>query len=173
MRRIHVIGAPGVGKSSLARALSERLGVALVEADDLFWAPTDPPYRRSRPAGERAALIAHRLPPDGAWVLSGTQPDRGAAPFAGVTHRVRLSLDAAGRMERLRRRETERFGVRIAAGGDMHATHAAFPAWAEAFDETALDEAAASDDAPCARLDAALPPDALLRAALRELEARR
>lgn len=172
MARLHVIGAPGAGKSSLAAALAERLGLPHVEADDLFWAPTDPPYRRSRPAGEREALIAERLPPNGAWILSGSLPMRSAPPFSGVTLTLRLALAALDRLTRLRRREAARFGDRIAPGGDMHATHAAFLDWAEAFDEAALDEADAAAGAPVLRLDARLPPAALFETALRGLEDR-
>lgn len=171
MARLHVIGAPGAGKSSLARALAERTGLPHVESDDLFWAPTDPPYRWSRPADERAALIAERLPPDGAWVLSGTLPIPDAPPFAGVTQTFRLALAAPDRLARLRSREAARFGARIAPGGEMHATHAAFLDWAAAFDEAAVDQAC--EGALVMRLDARLPVATLMESALRELESRR
>lgn len=39
MRRIVVIGTSGSGKTTVARALSERLGVSHIELDALHWAP--------------------------------------------------------------------------------------------------------------------------------------
>lgn len=39
------------------------------------------------------------------------------------------------RLERLARREKERFGDRIAPGGDMHGIHVAFREWASQYDD--------------------------------------
>ncbi len=39
MNRVVVLGATGSGKSTFARALSTRLGIDHIEADDLFWNP--------------------------------------------------------------------------------------------------------------------------------------
>ena len=38
-RRIVVVGRPGAGKSTLARKLSERLGLPVVHLDKLWWRP--------------------------------------------------------------------------------------------------------------------------------------
>ena len=65
-RRIVVIGATGVGKSTLARALAEGLDVPFVELDALFWGPkwTPPP-----PEDFRARVAAATASP--AWVVAG------------------------------------------------------------------------------------------------------
>jgi hypothetical protein len=43
------------------------------------------------------------------------------------------------RMERLRRRELARFGVRILPGGDMYEQSQAFLAWAASYDDGGLE----------------------------------
>ncbi len=39
MRRVMILGCSGGGKSTLARAMSERLGLPVVHLDALFWRP--------------------------------------------------------------------------------------------------------------------------------------
>jgi adenylate kinase family enzyme len=44
MARIHILGASGSGTTTLGAALADRLGHPHVDADSLFWLPTDPPF---------------------------------------------------------------------------------------------------------------------------------
>lgn len=54
MRRVAVIGCGGAGKSTLARALGERLGIEVVHLDRLYWRPGWVPT----PADEWRAVVA-------------------------------------------------------------------------------------------------------------------
>jgi adenylate kinase family enzyme len=134
MPRIHVLGASGSGSTTLGQALAGRLGIPHVDADRLFWLPTDPPFASRRPRGERLALLTRQLPADADWVFSGS-----AISWATVLEPVYdlvvfLRLDPEIRMRRLRQREAARYGARIEPGGDMAEASAAFLRWAEAYD---------------------------------------
>ena len=72
MARIHIVGASGTGTSTLGAALARRLGYPHIDADALFWKPTDPPFTTPRPADDRQALLRHRLPITDPWVFSGS-----------------------------------------------------------------------------------------------------
>lgn len=66
MRRIHIIGTPGAGKTTLARRLAQRLDLAFVELDALFWGThwmpaTHDVFRRRVGSSVR----------DGRWVACG------------------------------------------------------------------------------------------------------
>jgi adenylate kinase family enzyme len=181
MARIHILGASGSGTSTLGSALARRLGVLHADSDSLYWLPTDPPYTTPRPAEDRQALLARRLPVAGDWVFSGAAT-KWAAPLESFYDLVVfLRLDPAIRMDRLRRREAERWGARIQPGGDMAAINAAFIAWAEAYDTAGslrrgliTHEAWLADQlAPVLRLDSSAPVGDLAGAILDRLEPRR
>jgi len=66
MQRILVIGSPGAGKSTLARRLSERLGLPLIHLDREYFGPgwTMPPRPEWR---EKVKMLAAR--PE--WIMDG------------------------------------------------------------------------------------------------------
>ncbi|ANI92844.1 Hypothetical protein BJL86_2077 [Dietzia timorensis] len=65
-RRVSVVGTSGVGKSTFARALAERLDVPHIELDELHWGPD----WTAAPAPEFRAVVRARL--DGPeWVIDG------------------------------------------------------------------------------------------------------
>ena len=67
MERINVIGTSCSGKSTLARAIADRLGLPCVELDGLFWGPGWTPVPRDtfRTCVETAAAADH-------WVIDGS-----------------------------------------------------------------------------------------------------
>lgn len=168
MRRIHILGASGSGTTTLGMALAEHLGVLHLDADTIFWLPTDPPFTERRSVPERRALLRESLPESGGWVLSGSALGWGEPVEPLYELVVYLHLDSAVRMERLVQRERARYGARIAPGGDMAETHAAFLAWAAAYDTGGLEQRSHAaheawlvvQTAPVLRLDSTTPtPD--------------
>lgn len=65
--RIHIIGAAGAGKSTLARHMAACLGVPHVELDALYWKPG---WTKASVPEFRAAVRAHVL--SSAWVIDGS-----------------------------------------------------------------------------------------------------
>ena len=66
MRRVVVLGSGGAGKSTLARAVGERLGIEVVHLDRLFWRPGWDPM----PTDEWRAVVA-RMVEGESWIADG------------------------------------------------------------------------------------------------------
>lgn len=177
MSRTHIVGASGSGTSTLGGALAERLGHPHIDADSLFWLPTDPAFTTFRPRDERQAMLAQMLPVTGQWVFSGSAVGWATSlePYYDLV--IFLYLDPAVRMERLRRRQVARYGARIEGEGDMAAASVDFFKWAAAYDSAGPEQRSlighetwmASQTAPVLRLDSSAPIQDLVAAVLSEL----
>ncbi|TAJ88892.1 adenylate kinase [Reyranella sp.] len=174
MARIHIVGASGTGTTTLGVALAAHLDHPRIDADTIFWRPTDPPFTTKRSVASRAALVAELLPVSGQWVFSGSAVGWAGPiePFYDLI--VFLQLDPSVRMERIRQREVARYGARVLPGGDMVETSAAFLDWAAAYDTAGLEQRSllkhekwlATQTAPVLRLDSAVTVEALVAAVL-------
>lgn len=165
--------------TTLGAALASALNVLHLDADTVFWIPTDPPFTTERGNEERLAMTRAILSPTGSWVFSGSALSWASAIEPWFELIVFLTLDPVVRLARLRRRELARFGDRLAPGGDMAEEHAAFMRWAAAYD-TAGDEQRsrmshetwlAVQHVPVLRLDSIAPTAELLRAILQMMDA--
>ena len=124
--------------TTLGAALAARLGAVHIDTDDHHWVATDPPYRVKRAVPERLARIAAEQARTGRWVMSGTL-DAWAEPVGRNAELIAfLQVPTEVRLERLRRRESARFGDALQPGGAMHDVHREFLEWAAQYDDGAL-----------------------------------
>lgn len=131
---IHIFGASGSGTTTLGKRICEELGYALMDTDDYFWIPTNPRFTQKRPVDERIALMKRDIDQSENVVISGSLTDWGDVLIPFFTLAIRIELDQALRIERLKQREKARFGSRIEPGGDMYQQHLNFVEWAKTYD---------------------------------------
>ena len=136
---IHIYGAAGSGTSTLGRKICKELGYKFMDTDDYFWLPTNPQYTVKREKSERIRLMREEMESAENVVISGSLVDWGdeLIPFFDLT--IRVVTDTNLRMERLKKREREKFGERIAPGGDMYEHHLDFLKWAKEYDNGGID----------------------------------
>ncbi len=108
---IHITGASGSGCTTLAAALAGELGMRHLDADSYYWLPTSPPFRDKRPPTERLSLLSRDIQSSVGVVLSGSIVGWGAEIEDTFDLIVFLYLPASIRIERLRRRELEKYGL--------------------------------------------------------------
>ncbi len=135
--KIHLLGAPGAGVSTLGKALAQHLHVPHFDTDDYHWFTDDAlPYRRRRNPDHRRQLLSKDLDAHESWVLSGALCGWGDVYIPQFDRVIYLWLPAEIRLMRIRERETLRFGAeRIAPGGDLNIVFEKFLQWAAAYDD--------------------------------------
>ena len=131
---IHIYGASGSGTSTLGRKISEELGYKFMDTDDYFWLPTNPKYTTKRSKEERFALMKKDILENENVVISGSLADWGDELIPLFTLAIRLVTDTEIRLKRIKQRERDKFGERIAPGGDMYQQHLDFIEWAGKYD---------------------------------------
>ncbi len=108
---ILVLGASGSGTTTLGSALARRLGCEHLDTDDFFWLPTSPPYQHQRDPAQRLDLLLRCLQDAPGAVVSGSLVGWGDAVEDHFDLIVFLHVPTEVRLERLRQRETQRFGA--------------------------------------------------------------
>ena len=139
LNRIYIFGASGSGATSLGKAVCERIGFAHFDADDYLWLPTDEPYSETRTPEEYIEILGGDLRGSEKWILSGHISFGLMDEFTGLYELVVfLRVPPEIRMERLRRRERERYGNEILPGGRRHEASIKFLDYAAEYDEGTL-----------------------------------
>ncbi|MFT7618432.1 MAG: adenylate kinase family enzyme [Planctomycetota bacterium] len=133
--RINVLGGSGSGTSTIGRLLATELQVPHFDSDYYFHKPSDPPFQEMRTPSERCDRLRNDLAASAGWILSGGLVGWDPCPELDFTLVVFLWVPTPIRIERLRKRERERFGARVSLGGDMNETHKNFLDWAAKYDE--------------------------------------
>lgn len=182
--RIYLIGASCSGVSTLGAMLSSQFNVPLLDVDDFYWAPTDPPFTTKRPPEDRVRLIKDQQAMTDGWILAGSFIGWGDTLIENVDLIAFLYTPTSIRLQRLDTREALRYAHRIRPGGDMYEGHEAFRDWASHYDSPSftgrnlaqhqrwLDE----QSAPVLRLDGEKDTEALAKAVtatLHEIESNR
>ncbi len=136
---IHIFGASGSGTTTLGKKICEELGYELMDTDDYFWMPTEPKFTLKRPPKERIERMKKDIDKSENVVISGSLTDWGDALIPYFTLAIRIEMDQGIRIERLEKREVERYGSRMEPGGDMHQQHIDFVEWAKSYDNGGMD----------------------------------
>ncbi len=89
MQRIVVIGNSGAGKSTYAKAVAARAGLAHLDLDTIAWQPASPPTRR--PIAESGGAIDAFRSTHAGWIMEGCYADLAAIALASATRLVFLN----------------------------------------------------------------------------------
>lgn len=126
INKMHILGPSGSGTTTIAEKLSQKYGLAHFDADDYFWKPTDPPYQNLRSIAARRKLLKKDLAGESAWIISGSFCGWGDIFRADFELVIYLWSPINVRLDRLRKREQQRFGSAVLPGGRMYERHQKF-----------------------------------------------
>lgn len=107
--RILITGASGSGSTTLGRALAAKLRADFLDADELYWLPTKPPFQQKRDGAQRRVLLRERLR-NQPIVVAGSIMNWDAESEDSFDLIVFLQVPAEIRVARLRARELAQLG---------------------------------------------------------------
>lgn len=150
---IIILGANGSGKSTLGRELARVLNFTHFDAEDYCWHKTDMPFTVARSYKERQEMLLSDIEKHGSFVMSGDISNWGEQFLSLFDLVVFLTVPTDIRIERIERREFERFGDRIRKGGDMYEQHLGFIEFAASRSIALLEQRASEYSCPVFRVD--------------------
>lgn len=133
--KLHLFGASGSGVTTLGKALANKLCIPYFDSDDYYWVKTDPPFTKKRAPEERNKLLLSELAKTDDWILGGSVFTWGENLFPKFDLNVFLYLPQSVRMERLKKREFQRYGAVIYTDPGRKKWSEDFLAWAADYDE--------------------------------------
>jgi len=152
---IVVFGANGSGKTTLGRELARVLGFQRMDVEDYYFEESEIPYTVSRSKNEVIKLMLADIERYGSFVLSGVTGDYGEKIASMYEFAVFLSAPRHTRLERIKSRNEEKYGKRVAEGGDMYEREQKFMEFARTRDLSIIDDWSKTLACPILRLDGA------------------
>lgn len=133
--KILIYGASGVGKTSLARTLARNLNCFHLDLDEYYWKKTDIPFQDKVPVEIRNRNVIYDFARKDRVVLSGSPMGWDDFWFSAFDIAFLLIIPHKVRMERLRKREVERYGSTLISNPNIMEQSNAFLQWAAGYDD--------------------------------------
>lgn len=132
--RIHIFGASGSGVTTLGKALSKKLNIEYFDSDDFFWLASKIPFTIKQDSEIRNTIVAEKLNDINDWIFGGSMIHWGPNVFPAFDLIIFLYLPPEIRLERVRKREYERYGDEIIFNPERKEMFAKFMDWTEDYD---------------------------------------
>jgi len=132
--KIHIFGASGVGSTTQGKDLSDVLHIPYFDTDHYFWKVSDPPFTVKRSPEDRIGLLRSDLAKHESWIVGGSLVSWGEEWYNAFDLAVFMYVPPAIRMERLTKREQERYGDIIYTVPARKRLYQEFIDWAAGYD---------------------------------------
>ncbi|MGP9039402.1 ATP-binding protein [Cytobacillus kochii] len=135
-KRIHIMGASGSGTSTLGSSLSKVLPHTYLDTDDYFWTTK---FTKQRDVPERRRMLGKDLSHYENYILSDAVCGWGDNFKRYFDLVIFLWIPQNIRLERLQKREFQRYGNEILAGGSKYEQSKSFLEWASLYDSVGFE----------------------------------
>lgn len=159
MMGILICGLNGTGKSTLGKALAERLQSHFIDIENLYFPKKDPDYLYDKPRTreEVARLLIDEMKAHEDFVLASGKGDYGEAVTSLFQCVVLLIVPKEIRMQRVKERSFQKFGRRMSVGGDLYEREEKFFRFVESRAENEVEEWVKTLQCPVIRFDGTKP----------------
>lgn len=156
---IIVCGLNGCGKSTLGKALAERLNFHFIDNEDLYFPKTNPDYVYSSPRTreEVEKLLFSEIKAHENFVFASVKGDYGEHIYPFFRYAILIDVPKEIRIQRVRNRSFQKFGNRMRMGGDLYEQEEKFFALVKSRPENTVEEWIQSLKCPIIRIDGTKP----------------
>lgn len=160
-----ICGLNGAGKSTVGKALAEKLGRPFLDVEDLYFPKNDPAYlyAGSRSGAEVTVLLESEIEREPKLVFASVKGDFGPKFLAALEMVVLLEVPKEIRLTRVRARSHGKFGARMEPGGDLYEKESAFFSLVDSRPEDYVESWLKTVDCPVLRADGTRPPEENVR----------
>ncbi|CAM1357755.1 AAA family ATPase [Tenacibaculum xiamenense] len=137
--KILIFGASGSGTTTLAKELANKSNFIHLDADDYYWKQTKNPYTEKVPLDERNENIKKDFFKHENVVISGSMVSWGKEWESLFDLAIFIRLENDIRMERLKKREFERYGDELKTNIERKRNYEAFINWANQYENPDFD----------------------------------
>lgn len=133
--KILLFGASGSGTTTLGNEIEKRTDFKHLDADNYYWKKTVPPFQEKIPLIERNEKLKADFFKYEHVVVSGSMVSWGKEWETAFDLAVFIRLDNNERMQRLKKREMERYGEKLLTDKKIQETSKAFLEWANQYEK--------------------------------------
>ncbi len=154
-----VCGLNGTGKSTLGRALAEKLQFYFIDNEDLYFPKKDPAYIYAAPRTreEVETLLLNEIEKHENFVFASVKGDYGERIYPFFQYAVLIEVPKAIRIERVKNRSFQKFGNRMLFGGDLYEQEERFFDFVKSRAEDTVEKWIQSLKCPIIRIDGTKP----------------
>ena len=150
---IILCGLNGTGKSTLGKALAEKLHFYFIDIENLYFPKTDPNYIYASPRTRKEVekLLLYEMKMHENFILASVKGDYGMYSF--FQYAILLDVPKDIRLQRVKKRSFQKFGNRMLSGGDLYEREEKFFHLVESRSENIVEEWVRSLKCPVIRID--------------------
>ncbi len=133
--KILIFGASGAGTTTLGKELEKKTNFVHLDADDYYWKSTEPPFQEKMPLAIRNKNIITDFKKNENVIISGSMVSWGKEWERLFDLAIFIHLKNSIRMERLKKREIERYGNKLITDKQTQLNSIAFLEWAVKYED--------------------------------------
>ena len=152
---IIICGLNGTGKSTLGKALAEKLHFHFIDIENLYFPKTNPNYIYASPRTRKEVekLFLHEIKTHKDFILASVKGDYGEDIYSLIQYAILLDVPKNIRLKRVKKRSFQKFRNRMLLGGDLYEQEENFFHFVESRDENIVEEWVKSLKCPVIRMD--------------------
>ena len=117
---IAIVGANGSGKTTLGKHLADLMGYKHMDVEAYYFKASTIPYINPRTKEEVQELMIADIKKYNNFVLSSVNCDYGREINSLYNYVIYIKAPLDIRLERVKKRSVDKFGIRVLEGGDMY-----------------------------------------------------